>query len=60
MSEPIIYKMVTQYDIVPTILEAKLDAHSIGEVTIEMKGSQVDIDMGMSYLKDLNIEIIEL
>ena len=60
VNEPIIYKMVTLYEIMPTILEAKLDAHSMGLITIEMKGSPVNIEMGMLYLKKLDIEITEL
>ncbi|MES0489922.1 MAG: NIL domain-containing protein [Leptospirales bacterium] len=60
VNEPILYKMVTLYEIMPTILEAKLDAHSMGLITLELKGTPVNIEMGILYLKELSIEITEL
>lgn len=60
VNEPIIYKMVTLFQIQPNILEAKLDAHSIGQVHLEIKGSPENIENGIEYLKNLDIEIVEL
>jgi len=60
INEPIIYKMVTQYDVVPNILVAHLDKESEGEVVIEIKGTPENVEKGMDYLRQLRIEITEL
>jgi len=59
INEPIIYKMVTQFDIMPNILTARLDEDSEGEVLIEIKGTPENIERGIHYIKQLNIEIVE-
>ena len=60
VNEPIIYKMVTLYEVVPNILEAKLNPHANGEVLLELNGTMDNIEKGNLYLKELNIEIIEM
>ena len=60
VNEPIIYKMVTLYEVVPNILEAKLHPHSTGEVTLELNGTMDNIEKGILYLKELNIDILEM
>ena len=59
VDEPIIYKMVTLYQVQTNILEARLDAHSVGQVSLEVKGSDENIDNSINYLRGLNIEVIE-
>jgi ABC-type methionine transport system ATPase subunit len=59
INEPIIYKMVTQFNIVPNILTARLDKDSEGEVFIEIKGTPENVEKGIAYLKQIKIEIIE-
>jgi len=60
VNEPIIYKMVTLYEVVPNILEAKLNPHSTGEVKLELNGSLDNIEKGILYLKELNIDVTEM
>jgi len=59
IKEPIIYKMVTQYNVVPNILTAHLDKDSEGEVVIEIKGTPENVEKGIEYLRQLKIEIWE-
>lgn len=59
INEPIIYKMVTQFDVMPNILVAHLDKDSEGEVVIEIKGTPENVEKGMDYLRQLKIEIVE-
>ncbi|MDH4263018.1 MAG: NIL domain-containing protein [Spirochaetia bacterium] len=59
INEPIIYKMVIQFEIMPNILTAHLDKDSGGDVLIEIKGTPENIEKGISYLKQLKIDIIE-
>jgi len=58
-NEPIIYKMVTLFEIVPNIITARLDKDAEGEVEIEIKGTPDNIEKGIHYLKNLKIEIVE-
>lgn len=59
INEPIIYKMVNQFEIMPNIITARLDKESEGEVLIEIKGTPENIEKGIEYLNNLNIQIQE-
>ena len=60
VNEPIVYQMVTRFQIQPNIMEARLDPESVGQVVIEVKGSAENIEASITYLKELNIEVTEL
>lgn len=60
IKEPIIYKMVTKFDIVPNILSARIDTDSEGEVEIELKGTPSNLEHGLEFLKKLDIDVKEL
>ena len=60
VNEPIVYQMVTQFQIQPNIIEARLDPESVGQVVLEVKGTSDNIENSIVYLKELNIDIIEL
>ncbi len=51
--------MVTMFELMPNILTARLDKDSEGEVLIEIKGTPVNVESGIQYLRGLQIEIIE-
>ncbi|MCS6984284.1 MAG: NIL domain-containing protein [Leptospiraceae bacterium] len=57
VNEPIIYKMITQYNLIPNILEARLDGDALGEVVIRLEGTPLDLERGILYLKELQIEV---
>ncbi len=60
VDEPIIYKMITQYNLVPNIIEARLDGDSLGQVLIQIDGAPIDVERGILYLKELDIEIEQI
>lgn len=60
VNEPIIYKMVSLYQMQTNIIEARLDATSIGEVTLEINGSQVNMESSIVYLRSLGITVTEI
>ncbi len=60
VNEPIIYKMVSLYQMQTNIMEARLDAHSIGEVTLEIKGSPENMENSIEYLRNLGITVTEV
>ena len=49
IKEPVIYAMAKQYNLVPNIRRAKI-TETIGEVTLEIEGSEQDLEAG---LKDI-------
>ncbi|MCB1147201.1 MAG: NIL domain-containing protein [Leptospiraceae bacterium] len=59
VNEPIIYRMVTQYDLIPTILQANLGKDSTGEVILQIEGTPVNIERGFLFLQELDILVTE-
>jgi len=60
INEPIIYRMVTQYNLIPNILEAHLDPLKTGTVVVELKGPDKNLKEAREYLEQLQITIEEL
>lgn len=59
IKEPIIYKMVTRYDLIPTILSANLSKEEVGAVTLEVDGTPANLERGILFLKELDIQVNE-
>lgn len=57
VNEPIIYKIVTLYKLIPNIVEANLDTDHLGEVIVELEGAPVDVERALLYLKELDIYV---
>lgn len=60
VNEPIVYKIVTQFQVQPNIIEAQIDPESLGQVVLELKGAAEKIDESINYLKNLEIKVTEL
>ncbi len=58
--EPIIFKMVTKYNLEPNVIEANIHQGSIGEVLLELNGTPVDIESGILFLRELDIKLEEM
>lgn len=56
IKEPVIYKMAREYDIIPNIRRAKV-TETIGEVTLEMEGSDANLERGIAYLKNTGVKV---
>lgn len=56
IKEPVIYKMAREYDIIPNIRRAKV-TETIGEVTLEMEGSDANLERGIAYLKNAGVKV---
>ena len=60
INEPIIYKMVTQYSLIPVILEAQLNKDVAGELIVELTGKPENLQEGLLFLNQKNITVIEI
>ena len=58
--EPVIFTMAKKFDVMPNIRRARV-TESIGEVVLELEGSEKALDAGIAYLKErgVKIEIVE-
>jgi len=56
IKEPVIYRMAKQFDVMPNIRRARVTEY-IGEVVLELEGSEENLEKGIQYLIDLGIEV---
>ena len=56
IKEPVIYMMAKEYDIVPNIRRARVN-ESIGEVTLELEGSEEGLKKAVVFLEKKGIKV---
>lgn len=56
IGQPILYKVSTEYDVVPNILGATIN-DKVGKVAIELVGEPVQLDKVVVYFKDLGVTV---
>ena len=59
VQEPIIYNLAKRFDIVTNIRRANVEEH-FGWVILEIEGPDAAIAEGLSYMRDLGVEINEI
>ncbi|MFO1469402.1 MAG: NIL domain-containing protein [Turneriella sp.] len=59
VSEPFVYRMVTEYNLQPNILEANLSPNRCGSMVVELKGKPQDIESGILFLREADIDVEE-
>jgi ABC-type methionine transport system ATPase subunit len=57
VKEPFLYRMVTEYNLKPNILEANLSPDRRGSMLLELKGKPQDIEKGILFLREADIEV---
>lgn len=57
VQEPFLYRMVTEYDLQPNILEANLSPDRRGSMLLELKGKPQDIERGILFLREADIDV---
>jgi hypothetical protein len=60
VKEPIIYHLVTDYKLIPSIRRANIDVHSGGFIVLEVEGDREDLDDGIAFLESLGITVTEV
>jgi ABC-type methionine transport system ATPase subunit len=56
IKEPVIFTMAKQFDVMPNIRRAKV-TESVGEVVLELEGSDKNLEAGIAYLRDRGVRI---
>ena len=56
IKEPVIYLMAKECSVIPNIRRAKI-TETIGEVTLELQGTEGDLERGIVYLKKRGVKI---
>ena len=57
LDEPIVYKLVKDYDLVFNILQAKITPKEEGLMVLELKGKKENYAEGIKYLTGLGVKI---
>jgi hypothetical protein len=57
VKEPILYHLVTDFDLVPDIRRANIDIHSGGSIEMDLGGSAEDIRRGLSWLENVGVSV---
>jgi L-aspartate semialdehyde sulfurtransferase ferredoxin len=60
IKEPVIFTMARQFNVVPNIRRARV-TETVGEMVLEIEGTEEDIDKGVQWLREkgLDIELVE-
>lgn len=56
VSEPVIYHVVKDFNVIPSIRRAAIENH-FGWMIVELKGEQADLDAAIAYLEGLGVEV---
>jgi L-aspartate semialdehyde sulfurtransferase ferredoxin len=57
VERPYIYQLVTEYDIMPNILRARIDPQDVGHMVVELKGKASALKRGLKYLHDQGVRV---
>jgi len=58
--EPIIYHLVTDYQLIPNIRRANIDVHAGGILVLQLEGTRENLDAGIAFLRGLGITVTEI
>jgi ABC-type methionine transport system ATPase subunit len=56
IKEPVVFTMAKKFDIIPNIRRAKV-TESVGEVVLELEGTDDNLAAGISYLKERGVKV---
>lgn len=56
IKEPVIYTMAKKFNVIPNIRRAKI-TEEIGEVTLELSGTEEDLAKGRKYLEQTGVKV---
>lgn len=60
VKEPIIYHLVTDYQLIPNIRRANIDVHTGGMLVLEIEGTPENLEAGVAFLRGLGITVTEI
>ncbi|MEK6700271.1 MAG: NIL domain-containing protein [Nitrospirota bacterium] len=56
IKEPVIFTMAKKFDVMPNIRRAKV-TESVGEVVLELEGSEKNLEAGITYLREHGVKV---
>jgi len=56
IKEPVIFTMAKKYDVMPNIRRARV-TETVGEMVLELEGSEENLKKGIRYLKDQGVDV---
>jgi len=56
IKEPVIFTMARQYNVIPNIRRARV-TETVGEMILELDGSEEDVEKGIHWLREKGIEV---
>ncbi len=56
IKEPVIFTMAKQFNVMPNIRRARV-TETVGEMILEFEGTEEDLDKGIKWLKEKNVEV---
>jgi ABC-type methionine transport system ATPase subunit len=56
IKEPVIFTMAKQFDVMPNIRRARV-TETVGEMILEIEGSDENLEKGIQWLKEKGIEV---
>jgi len=56
IKEPVIFTMAKKFDVMPNIRRAKV-TESVGEVVLELEGTEKKLEEGIAYLKERGVKV---
>ncbi len=56
IKEPVIFTMAKQFNVMPNIRRARV-TETVGEMILELEGTEEDLDKGIQWLKGKGIQV---
>jgi ABC-type methionine transport system ATPase subunit len=56
IKEPVIFTMAKKFDVMPNIRRARV-TESMGEVVLELEGTEARLEEGIAYLKERGVKV---
>ena len=60
VKEPVIYHLVTDYNLIPNIRRANIDVHTGGMMVLQIEGTPDNLESGMEFLRRCGITVTEI
>jgi ABC-type methionine transport system ATPase subunit len=54
IQEPVLFRMVRQYDVMPNIRRARV-TDTVGEIALELEGTEENLEQGIQFLRDQGV-----
>ncbi|MFB3883387.1 MAG: NIL domain-containing protein [Armatimonadota bacterium] len=56
ITEPVTFRMARKFDVMPNIRRARV-TETIGEMVLELDGSEENLERAIAYLRELGIQV---